>query len=266
MALLSAMAQWVRHRFTKYARLEFHPASSQPDLFDHARHDPRTWKFRSSRRAKRLTIQVHAGGKVEVIIPAGVSDRVVSRFVAKHRKWIAEQVALSPPLPSIERPESIWLGAVEQSVAVEVVWDQGTPRYKAEEDCVKLSGPASSHLKLLQRWLKSAAQWHLAPRMRALSTRTGLSPRKVCFRLQKTRWGSYSQSGTLSLNATILLLPRELCDYVMLHELCHIQHLDHSPAFWSLLDRHCPGARQLDHALDSAQGLIPLWVYARPED
>lgn len=201
-----------------------------------------------------------------MVIPRGVSAKTVDQFVAQHRAWVNEQVALCPPLPPVERPASIRLGAISKTVIVDVVWEQGPPRFKSEEDCVKLSGPAASHINLLQSWLKSAAQWHLAPRMRMLSDRTALFPKRTCFRLQKTRWGSYSQSGTLSLNAAILLLPSELCDYVMLHELCHIQHLDHSPRFWKLLDKHCPGARQLDRTLDSAQAKIPGWVYARSDD
>lgn len=260
------MAQWSQCHSVKSVFLEYSPTQSQPDLFDHSRSDTPSWRSRSSRRAKRLSIQVHAGGRVEVVVPVGVSDRTVAQFVSQNQEWIKEQVALCPPAPVIVRPDSVSLRAVDKLVTVEVVWDEGPPRFKSEEHCVKLSGPVPSHLKLLQSWLKSAAQWHLGPRMTNLAHRTGLKPKKTCFRLQKTRWGSYSQSGTLSLNATILLLPPDLCDYVMLHELCHIQHLDHSPAFWALLDRHCPGARRLDRALDSAQGLIPTWVYAPSED
>ena len=77
---------------------------------------------------------------------------------------------------------------------------------------------------------------------------------------QRSVWGSYSSTGTLSLNYKILFLPPELADYVMLHELAHTGVLDHSPAFWSLLETYYPGARQADQRLSNAVRDVPPWL------
>ena len=83
---------------------------------------------------------------------------------------------------------------------------------------------------------------------------------KLSVRGQRTLWGSYSSSGTLSLNYKLLFLPPELVDYVVLHELAHTRHMDHSRAFWRLLDKMIPGARDLDDQVNDAATLVPRWL------
>ena len=79
-------------------------------------------------------------------------------------------------------------------------------------------------------------------------------------RIQRTRWGSCSSRGTISLNAKLLFLPEELVDYLIVHELCHTHDPDHSQRFWGLLQRHRPFARELDHRLSGVAGMVPAWL------
>ena len=84
--------------------------------------------------------------------------------------------------------------------------------------------------------------------------------RRLTVRGQRTLWGSYSSSGTLSLNYKLLFLPSELVDYVVLHELAHTRHMNHSRAFWRLLERMAPGARQLDQRVNDEARRVPRWL------
>ncbi|MHC5088067.1 MAG: M48 metallopeptidase family protein, partial [Planctomycetota bacterium] len=65
--------------------------------------------------------------------------------------------------------------------------------------------------------------------------------RRAAFRCQKTKWGSCSNQNNISLNINIAFLPEHLQDYILLHELCHIRHMNHSKAFWAQLDEYCGG-------------------------
>ena len=91
----------------------------------------------------------------------------------------------------------------------------------------------------------NTAQAELVSRLERFSEKYGLFYSKVGFRCQKTRWGSCSGHDNISLNINLVFLPTHLQDYVLLHELCHIRHKNHSKNFWSRLDRYCHGRAKL---------------------
>ncbi|MHC5082484.1 MAG: M48 family metallopeptidase [Planctomycetota bacterium] len=91
-----------------------------------------------------------------------------------------------------------------------------------------------------------AAQNDLFARLETFSQKHDLPYARAAFRCQKTRWGSCSSAGNISLNINIAFLPTHLQDYILLHELCHIRHKNHSKTFWGLLDQLCgQNAKQL---------------------
>jgi hypothetical protein len=112
----------------------------------------------------------------------------------------------------------------------------------------------------LRRWLRERARREVLPHFEQLCRETGLRPKSVQFRLQRTRWGSCSSRRTISLNACMVFLPAELARYLMIHELCHLRHLDHSPRYWRLVARHEPECRELDRRLDGGWTDVPAWT------
>lgn len=95
-----------------------------------------------------------------------------------------------------------------------------------------------------QRELRRRAVRDLPPRLHELAARVGLSVRKVSVRDQKHRWGSCSTSGLICLNWRLITMPDWVRDYVMYHELMHLRRMDHSPAFWALVEEVCPNFRE----------------------
>lgn len=106
----------------------------------------------------------------------------------------------------------------------------------------------------LERWYREEARRLLMQRLEALSERTGLVPSGISIRAQKRRWGSCNSQGHLNLNWRLLLLPGAQVDYVLLHELCHLQHMNHSAAFWALVGRHMPEFDIQKARIDSIRG------------
>ena len=86
----------------------------------------------------------------------------------------------------------------------------------------------------------------------------GVRPQRVTIRGQRTRWGSCSTHGTISLNWRLLQVPGELVDYVLVHELCHLRHMDHSPRFWALVAETVPDHARRRARLDALQGTLPV--------
>lgn len=90
-------------------------------------------------------------------------------------------------------------------------------------------------------------------RVRILSEQTGLYPKKVNYRNQKTRWGSCSSNSRITLNWKLIAFDQSLIDYVIVHELCHISHPNHSKRFWTLVESHCPEYKLFNQQLNQNQ-------------
>lgn len=115
-------------------------------------------------------------------------------------------------------------------------------------------------LTLLRRWLQMQGRFYLAPWIQKISLDTGLTYKGLQVRGQKTRWGSCSSKGTVSLNYKLLFLPQHLVSYIIIHELCHTVHLNHSPNYWAFLSSFEPDCKTLDKEMKGAGRLIPQWV------
>lgn len=114
----------------------------------------------------------------------------------------------------------------------------------------------------LGRWLLRQAQQHMVPGLQRTSRELGLPFKRALIRRQKTRWGSCSRNGTISLNAKLLFLSPETVHYVMVHELCHRVELNHSPRFWRLVERYCPDYRRIDVQRRELWKAVPRWAEA----
>jgi len=226
------------------------------------------FSVRESGRARRLSIKVFPRGRVEVVVPRRTRPADVREFVEAHRDWIrkarASFAAEHPPEP-FALPELVTLNGVELQFSVRYEPEEGakTVKYRNRSGGVVLSGHTDNEklcVQALKRWLTQLAKREYAPRLRALSGLTGNSFKKMHVRGQRTCWGSHSSSGTISLNYCLLFLDPGHLRYVMIHELCHARHMNHSRRFWSLVAQFEPDYRQLDKDLNDSWKQIPTWV------
>jgi len=94
-----------------------------------------------------------------------------------------------------------------------------------------------------QRALRDRARCELPLRLRALAARHGLAVSRVSIRNQRSRWGSCGRDGHICLNWRLVLMPPDVSEYILIHELMHLRRMDHSPAYWRLVAEACPGFR-----------------------
>lgn len=118
------------------------------------------------------------------------------------------------------------------------------------EICAKKNSRPVSDLSAVQRTAlenryKEAARSYIPKRVAYYHAMTGGDYCRITIRDQKTRWGSCSSRGTLSFNWRLMLAPPAVLDYVVVHELCHLTHMNHSPAFWQAVEAVCPDYRNL---------------------
>ena len=241
-------------------------AVGQLSLFD-SRGAPTEFAVRLSARARRLTVRVYPGGGVEVTAPAGTRPRAVEQFVARHRAWIEARVLelSTRPAPATEAlPRELELPAVGQRWLIDYrpARRAGFRVVAGERLQVRAdpTQPAEAR-RALRAWLGVEARRALEPWLARLSAEHGLGYRRLQLRRQRTRWGSCSRSGTISLNLCLLFQPPAVVRYLLLHELCHTRHLNHSPRFWSLVESLEPDCRALDRELTRGWRHVPGWVY-----
>jgi predicted metal-dependent hydrolase len=238
------------------------PQGTQLSLFEtRSVNDP--FAVRVSPRARRLTARVHVGGRVEIVVPVGVNAHAVRDFVQRFTPWINRKVAAmrSFVAPAEPVPPSIDFAFTGERLSVE--WRRA-PNRKLEQqgDRIVVQAPDDSAARtLLQRWLKDAAEERLAPQLLKLAADLKYSIARVSIRCQRTRWGSCSTRGTVSLNCSLVFLGPDVVRYLFIHELAHTKHMNHSANFWRLVEKLEPEYRRLDRELLAGWRTVPAWVF-----
>lgn len=226
------------------------------------------FSVRESGRARRLSIKVYPHGRVEVVVPKRTRARDVKAFVEENREWIQKtraSYAAKHPLEPFALPYRVSLPAIDRSyrITYRPQKDVTTVRFRRHGDLLVLSGKTGDDklcVAALKRWLAGLAKREFEPRLRSLSSQTENSFKRLQVRGQKTCWGSHSSTGTISINYCLLFLEPALVRYLMIHELSHARHMNHSRRFWRAVGRHEPEYRRLDRALSESWPQIPTWV------
>jgi predicted metal-dependent hydrolase len=238
------------------------PQGTQLSLFEtRGTGDP--FAVRVSPRARRLTARVHVGGRVEIVVPVGVNARAVRDFVQRFTPWIDRKVAamqcVSGPVAAV--PQLIEFAFTRERF--EVHWQPAAKRrIVAQRDRLAVHAPDDVQARLvLQGWLKHAATERLAPQLLQLAEDLHYPVQRVVIRCQRTRWGSCSTRGTVSLNCSLVFLRPEVVRYLFVHELAHTRHMNHSAGFWRLVESLEPDYRRLDRELLAGWRTVPVWVF-----
>jgi predicted metal-dependent hydrolase len=238
------------------------PQGTQLSLFE-TRSSGDPFAVRISPRARRLTARVHVGGRVEIVVPVGVNAHTVRDFVQRFTPWIDRKVAAmqSFAAPSEPVPATVEFALTQEKFAVD--WRREPKRgLEQTSDRIVVRAPDERGARaLLQGWLKRAAYERLAPRLLQLANDLNYSVARVSIRCQRTRWGSCSTRGTVSLNCSLLFLTLEVVRYLFVHELAHTKHMNHSANFWRLVEKIEPDYRRLDRDLLAGWRTVPGWVF-----
>ena len=231
--------------------------------------------MRVSRRARRLALHVGYDGAAELVVPEGTPEREVRNFLESHREWLASARLAQRRrygVPDRSRPRALSLDAVGERWRLE---RRPRPGRRLAARLRPGAGPSDFVLRLdggtaadeaaeraaVQRQLRRRAQAYFEAALPPIAETMGVRFRRVQVRAQRSCWGSYSSSGTISMNFAALFLAPELAHYLCVHELAHARHLDHSPAFWALVEAHAPRARELDRRLSSRHEVLPGWLW-----
>ena len=209
--------------------------------------------LRYSPKAKRCTLRVKED-KTELVLPPFMFRQEALSFLENSLPWLEKTLkkrVRHPDEPGRgktvhEYPSFLDLAAYGRKYPVyytflDVPW-VGV-KTDGEISCIRVSGNVlcpEAVTEALERFILRKAEEFLPEKLSKLSLETGLKYKKCAIRMQSTRWGSCSSSGTISLNAMLLFVPEECVHYVLIHELCHTKHMDHSAFFWQEVAKYVP--------------------------
>ena len=198
------------------------------------------YTIRRSARSRRVRVTVDGAGEVIVTLPKKAAERRAAEAVKELRPWIdRRRSALLRAAEEVQRePGTLpYLGAT-----LRVVAEPGRERVHRRGDVLLV--PPGDAREAIERFYRRRARAEIGPRLDAATARAGTGYAGLTIRGQRTRWASCSSTGAMSFNWRLLLAPEAVLDYVIEHEVCHLEVMDHSPRFWALLEARVPGWRE----------------------
>lgn len=187
------------------------------------------------RWARRYLLRLTEDARLRLTVPRGASIAGGVAFVIAETAWIAREWARVQSRIVWSPGALVWWRGEQVPLAVE----DGHARCGG--DVFRIADRQADLRTAIQRHWRGLATRELVPRCRALADAHGLSPKRIGVRDQRSRWGACSSRGAITLNWRLIQMPPSVADYVILHELAHLEHPNHSRRFWRKVASICPG-------------------------
>lgn len=218
--------------------------------------------IRTSRR-KTALIRVEEGA-VSVVVPASISVEKIDQLLVSKRLWIKEKMALQraqAPVTGKQFVSGEAFSYLGRNYRLKVTRGPFVPVKLLQGQLVVQMPEGSQQPYMIRnalvRWYKRQALQKMRDKVKRYAPMVGVKPTGVAIKSFKSRWGSCTAKGELEFNWRIMLAPNRMVDYVVVHELCHLIHHDHSPEFWSEVWRVMPDYQECRNWLrENSEGLV----------
>ena len=206
-------------------------------------------------RARRYLLRLRLDGTVRVTIPRRGNQLEARRFVERNRGWLEEQFQR---LQNHPRPVTTWQPGSKIWLRGELVQIQSAENGKIHfgGEILAVKDPGADLRPVIEKHLRRLAEGELRPRVLEFAARHNFTVQRVTVRNQKSRWGSCSRRGAISLNWRLLQTPDFVRDYIILHELAHLRHMNHSDRFWQEVENLCPNHLAAERWLKAQSGFL----------
>lgn len=198
--------------------------------------------YRRHARAKNYVMRLQTDRTVVITLPRRGSLKFAQEFVASRKAWLEKQwrvlEARNLPPQSLHSGMEILLRG--RKTALHVVAHQEEWELQFDKERIPIISADMDLRPTVEARLQELAKKELQVRVEQLAQQYNATIRKVVVRNQKSRWGSCSYNGTISLNWRLIQVPPSVRDYIIIHELMHLRELNHSPRFWAQVAQTCP--------------------------
>ncbi|WP_231863551.1 M48 family metallopeptidase [Cephaloticoccus capnophilus] len=221
-------------------------------------------RFERSVRARHYRLTLRRDGTALVTIPAHGSQRAAEKFAAQHAEWLArarERQAQRPQVPTVWALGTavLWRGKPCE-IRVASAAELGSSKWRVQlslgGELFRVATLAGDLRPTLEAHFARIARAELPLRTAELAASVGLAVRRVTVRDQRSRWGSCSSRGTISLNWRLVQTPAFVRDYIIYHELMHLKEMNHSARFWARVEEVCSVWREAEAWLKQNASLL----------
>ncbi len=231
------------------------------------------YRVRHSPRAKSLRLKVTREEGLCVVVPTGFDTQKIPAILKRKKDWISDAMKrigetkrFLEPKPVTHLPDCVKLVALGETWPVTYRERETRPGLwlRAEGGKLVISGVVLNReavIRKLKAWLRLRVREGLFPLAEKIASKHSLELGGLLVKSQRTRWASCSAQRNLSLNTKLLFLSPDLVRYVLIHELCHTVHMNHSSDFWRFLASHEPRYKPLDQSLREAWKCVPQWMF-----
>ncbi len=193
-----------------------------------------------NRRAKRYILRVLDEQTARVTVPRGGSRREAVAFLERNRLWLEERMEVMRAGWRVG--SEVWYSGRKERIVPKAGGGKAAVGIGGLSVAVRL---VSQDLRPeIEAGMRAVAQRELPVLAGRLAAAMATVPRRITVRNQRTRWGSCSCRGVISLNWRLIQTPVAVCEYVIVHELCHLRHMNHSRRFWAAVGEYCPDYRK----------------------
>lgn len=212
------------------------------------------YRLRRSNRARRIRIRFMPQSGFEIVFPKEQTKSDAMAFFQQNQAWVlktwveaqAKRIMAVREQRFVDGAEWLYLG---DKITLKLQEDGEAARFSLRDSRLEIVLPQQLHddqsllRDIVEAFYRLQAKRYLPPRTRQLAQLHGFSFNQLRIKNQKTRWGSCSAKRNINLNLRLMMAPCAAIDYVIIHELCHLRELNHSPAFWAIVESYCPAFR-----------------------
>ncbi|MBN1689770.1 MAG: M48 family metallopeptidase [Dehalococcoidia bacterium] len=212
---------------------------------------PVGYRLKQSQRARGIRLEIRSETGLTVVVPGRYTQRQVLDILRQKSRWILRHLPSDAPLqlplftPEPGQGDKLYFMGRQIEINVSTAKSAVSSAVLDGNKLLISAGSRNGAIPaILERWYRQQATTVFAQKAAGFQEAMGLHYNSILIRGQKTRWGSCSPAGNLTLNWKLLMAPEEIIDYVVIHELTHLRHMNHSKKFWDMVEQYCPNWRK----------------------
>ena len=204
--------------------------------------------IRRSSRRRTMELRVTRDSTIRVLCPASVTDQQIEQWIQSKSSWIDAKLLVNSKrqsivLPKLQTGASWWYRGQDLTLKIEQSKHSGV---ELIEDALVVATPGARRetiLPLLRSWYFDQAHRRFLQRTALFADRLSVKPARIQLKLYRSMWGRCNSRGEVAYDWRVIVAPDRVLDYLVIHELCHLKHFDHSRSFWSLVESQQPEYR-----------------------
>lgn len=196
------------------------------------------------KKRKTISIVIESKNSVLIKVPIGTSAETINRIIDKKRKWIISKLEMMSERKALKDDEILYLGKLTKIKVIEQPFLKRDFVVVINNEIVVNVSTKDKYKRVLEKWLREAAKKVIEEKINKYCTIMNKVPKEIKIKEQKTKWGSCTYDNRIFFNWKLIMAREEAIEYVVVHEMCHMIHKNHSKEYWCTVERFMPSYKK----------------------